>query len=80
MSDEAETAEAEFDAALAVAEKHLGAAIKEAGELGDFVAVAMIEAAVNAAVEIAGEMDIASILRDLADQIEGGADDEDDDE
>jgi dihydroxyacetone kinase DhaKLM complex PTS-EIIA-like component DhaM len=67
------TAEDLFDQALAIADKHLDAALEEAGPLSDYVAVAMVEAAVNAAVEAAGNEDIAKVLRDLADQIEKDA-------
>jgi hypothetical protein len=77
-------AEALFEQALKVAEKHLNAAMEEAGPLGPYVAVAMIEAAVNIGVEVAGPEDISEMLTDLAGQIEadGGAsnDDEEDDE
>ena len=44
-------AEAMFDKALDIAEKHLAEAMKEGGPLSSYVAVAMIEAAVNQAVE-----------------------------
>lgn len=72
-------AEEMFDQALAIADKHLDAALDEAGDLADYVAVAMVEAAVNAAVEAAGHEDIAKVLRDLADQIEKDATEEGDD-
>lgn len=73
------SAEALFDQALAIADRHLDAALDEAGPLADYVAVAMVEAAVNAAVEAAGHEDIAKVLRDLADQIEKDAAEGDDD-
>lgn len=59
-----------FEQALTLAEKHLGMAMDEAGDLADYVAVAMIEAAVNQAIEAAGHEDMIAVLRDLADQIE----------
>ena len=74
------TAEALFEKALEVADKHLDAAGKEAGPLADYVVVAMIEAAVNRAVDVAGHADIVDMLRDLATQIESDMDDEDEDE
>lgn len=77
------SAEALFDKALEIADKHLEAASGEAGPLADYVLVAMIEAAVNRAVEVAGHADIAEMLRDLAGQIEDdmeNGDDEDEDE
>lgn len=66
-----------FEQALAVAEKHLGQAMDEAGDLADYVAVAMIEVAVNQAIEAAGHEDMISVLRDLADQIESDMAEED---
>ena len=72
-------AEELFDQALAIADRHLDAALDEAGSLADYVAVAMVEAAVNAAVEAAGHEDIARVLRDLADQIEKDAEEGDED-
>ncbi|HYC04209.1 MAG TPA: hypothetical protein VED40_12995 [Azospirillaceae bacterium] len=70
-----QTAEALFEKALAIAEKHLEAAMKEAGPLSAYVAVAMIEVAVNQAVEETTHEDVVDMLHDLADQIEqdGGA-------
>ena len=59
-----------FEKALVIAEKHLDAACEESGDLADYVAVAMIEVAVNQAIDVAGHEDIVSVLRDLADQIE----------
>jgi hypothetical protein len=80
MSDDAnQTAEAMFDKALEIAEKHLERAVKEAGPLGPYVSVAMIEAAVKFAVEETSEEDVIDMLRDLAAQIEAdieGVDDE----
>ena len=79
-NDTPQTAEALFDKALEVAEKHLDAAIKEGGMLGPYVAVAMIEAAVNAAVDETSHEDVADMLRDLAAQIEADADGEDEED
>jgi len=77
-NDSNQTAEALFDKALSVAEKHLEMAIKEGGPLGPYVAVAMIEAAVNAAVDETSHEDVVDMLRDLASQIEQDADSDDD--
>jgi hypothetical protein len=76
-NDSNQTAEALFDKALSVAEKHLEMAIKEGGPLGPYVAVAMIEAAVNAAVDETSHEDVVDMLRDLASQIEQDADADD---
>lgn len=73
-----QNAEIMFDKALEVADKHLDAAIKDSGPLGDYVTVAMIEAAVNRAVDVAGHEDIADMLRDLASQIESDMNSEED--
>lgn len=84
MSDKpAASAEALFEKALEIADKHLDAAATSAGPLADYVVVAMIEAAVNRAVDVAGHDDIVDMLRDLASQIEadaGADEDEEDDE
>ncbi len=77
-NDSNQTAEALFEKALSVAEKHLEMAIKEGGPLGPYVAVAMIEAAVNAAVDETSHEDVVDMLRDLASQIEQDADADDD--
>lgn len=77
-NDSNQTAEALFEKALSVAEKHLEMAIKEGGPLGPYVAVAMIEAAVNAAVDETSHEDVVDMLRDLAAQIEQDADADDD--
>lgn len=69
------TAEAMFDKALDIAEKHLNKAVSEGGALGPYVAVAMIEAAVNRAVDETSHEDIIDMLRDLAAQIEADAED-----
>lgn len=74
-----QTAEALFEKALSVAEKHLDAAIQEGGPLGPYIAVAMIEAAVNAAVDETSHEDVIDMLRDLAAQIEADAEESDED-
>lgn len=80
MVDSAQSAEALFEKALEVADKNLDAAIKEAGPLADYVTVAMIEAAVNRAVDVAGHEDIVEMLHDLANQIEADMEEGDEDE
>jgi len=72
-NDSNQTAEALFDKALSIAEKHLEMAVKEGGPLGPYVAVAMIEAAVNVAVDETSHEDVVDMLRDLASQIEQDA-------
>jgi hypothetical protein len=62
-----------FEKALGIAEKHLERAMTEGGELSSYVAVAMIEAAVNRAVEETSHEDVVDMLRDLAKQIEEDA-------
>ena len=52
------SADAMFDKALDIAEKHLKRAIEEGGVLGPYVAVAMIEAAVNSAVDETSHEDV----------------------
>ncbi len=79
-ANEAQTAEALFEKALELSEKHLGAAMEEGGMLADYVAVAMIEAAVNRAVDLTSHGDIIDMLRDLATQIEADAQGMGDDE
>ena len=73
-----------YDKALALAEKHLESAIKSGGDLAEYLAVAMIEAAVNQSSEIADPEELADFLRELADSLIGEdddaeLDDEDDD-
>ncbi|MFM2042469.1 MAG: hypothetical protein RLY86_1045 [Pseudomonadota bacterium] len=70
------TAEQLFDKALDIAEKHLESAMKEAGPLSAYVSVAMIEVAVNQAVDETSHSDVVDMLRDLANQIEADADEE----
>ena len=67
-----------FEKALDLADKHLEIAVQEGLPLGlgAYVPIAMIEAAVNQAVEQAGQEDIAEMLRDLAEQIENDDDEE----
>ena len=71
-----------YDKALALAEKHLETAIKSSGDLADYLPVAMIEAAVNQATDIADPAELADFLRELADTIlgDGTKKGEDDDE
>lgn len=73
------TAEAMFEKALDIAEKHLEKAIADGGPLGPYVAVAMIEAAVNVAVDETSHEDVVDMLRDLAAQIEADSDEEEED-
>lgn len=82
MSEPTNTSAAEqlFDKALDLAEKHLEAAMKEGGALSGYVAIAMIEAAVNQAVEETSHTDVADMLRDLADQIEADAEEGEEEE
>ncbi len=72
------SADAMFDKALDIAEKHLKRAVEEGGVLGPYVAVAMIEAAVNTAVDETSHDDVVDMLRDLADQIEKDAENDED--
>ena len=72
------SADAMFDKALDIAEKHLKRAVDEGGALGPYVAVAMIEAAVNTAVDETSHEDVVDMLRDLANQIENDADADED--
>jgi len=78
MTDQTNSpAEAMFDKALDIAEKHLQKAMEEGGPLSSYVAVAMIEAAVNQAVEETSHEDVVDMLRDLAAQIEQDAQESD---
>ncbi|WP_207480800.1 hypothetical protein [Arenibaculum pallidiluteum] len=80
MTDESNSAaSALFEKALEVAEKHLDMAVSEGGPLGPYVAIAMIEAAVNRAVEETSHDDVIGMLRDLAQQIEADAEESEDD-
>lgn len=76
MSENDTTAEALFEKALAIAEKNLEAAMTEGGPLAAYVAVAMIEVAVNQAVEETTHQDVVDMLRDLATQIEEDGEEE----
>jgi hypothetical protein len=69
-----------YDKALALAEKHLEAAMKSSGELADFLPVAMIEAAVNQSSELADPEELADFLRELADSILGDDEGEEEEE
>ena len=62
--------EVKFESALSLAEKHLKNAISEGGILGPYVAVAMIEAAVNSSVAEISNEDVVDMLRELASQVE----------
>lgn len=75
-SETSNSAEEMFDRALDLAERHLKAAVTEGGDIGPYIAVAMIEAAVNQAVDDTSPEDVVEMLRDLANQIEADADDD----
>ncbi len=70
---EQQAAAEQFEQALNIAEKHLQAALTEQPDNADYIAVAMIEAAVNQAVAVIGPLDVSEMLRDLANQIEQDA-------
>lgn len=70
MTDEPDETEELFEKALDLADTHLDKALMAAGEMAPYVAVAMIEAAVNRAVEATSAEDVISILQDLIEQIE----------
>ena len=61
--------DANFESAFSIADTHLKHAIEEGGILAPYVAIAMIEAAVNAAVDRTESKDVIDILRDLANQV-----------
>ena len=67
-----------YDRAAEIAQKHLDMALKEGGALENLVAIMMVEAAVNAAVDATSREDIVRLLEDLVSQIE--SDDEEDGE
>ena len=69
--------EASFEKSLDVAEKHLKNAMTEGAMLGPYIAVAMIEAAVNRAVMDISPDDVVGMLRELAEQVETDANEED---
>ncbi len=69
--------EAMFDQALTLAETNLDTLMQANPDSAAYIAVAMIEAAVNRAVELATPEDVTSMLQDLIDQIEGDLSGED---
>jgi len=69
-----------YDKALALAEKHLETVIRSSGDLAEYIAVAMIEAAVNQSSELADPDELADFLRELADSIIGDDTDSDGDD
>lgn len=80
MADEDDSASEEaFNKALEIAERHLAAARAEAADVAPYISIAMLEVAANEAVDDTSEDDVAAMLRDLADQIENGGDDDADD-
>jgi len=66
-----------YDRAADIAEKHLAAALEEAEEIEYLVAVMMIEASVNMAVELTSRDDIIKLLKDLVVQIESDESEDD---
>jgi hypothetical protein len=66
-----------YDKAADIAEKHLAAALEEADEIEYLVAVMMIEASVNMAVELTSRDDIIKLLKDLVVQIESDESEDD---
>lgn len=82
MTKSEDAMEQMFEKALDISEKHLESALREDADLAPYVAVAMIEAAVNQAVEMTSPEDVTSILQDLIAQIEneGDGDDEEGDD
>jgi pantothenate kinase len=77
MSKDDEAMDEMYDKAADIAGKHLNAALDEGGELEYLVAVMMVEASVNAAVEATSRDDVIRLLRDLIEQIESDESDED---
>lgn len=69
-NDDDANMEAMYDKAADIAGKHLNAALDEGGSLEYLVAVMMVEASVNAAVEATSRDDIIRLLKDLIEQIE----------
>jgi hypothetical protein len=69
-----------FERALEIADSHLEQALRQNAELAPYISVAMIEAAVNQAIEITSPEDVVAMLHDLAGQIEADLEDEDDGE
>lgn len=76
-NDDNEDMEAMYDQAADIAGKHLNAALDEGGPLEYLVAVMMVEASVNAAVEATSREDIIRLLKDLIEQIESDEAEED---
>jgi pantothenate kinase len=76
-NDENAYMEAMYDQAADIAGKHLNAALDEGGPLEYLVAVMMVEASVNAAVEATSREDIIRLLKDLIEQIESDEAEED---
>jgi cobalamin biosynthesis protein CbiD len=72
QSEEA-SLEAAYDKAAEIAERHLAAALAETGVPDYLIAVMMIEAAVNAAVDLTSAEDILKLLQDLTEQIAADA-------
>jgi hypothetical protein len=75
--DDNDDMEAMYDKAADIAGKHLNAALDEGGPLEYLVAVMMVEASVNAAVEATSREDIIRLLKDLIEQIESDEAEED---
>ena len=78
-SDPTSPSDALYDRAAEIAEKHLNAALAESNEFEYLVAVMMIEAAVNAAVDLTSRDDIVRLLADLVQQIDQDGDEDDED-
>jgi hypothetical protein len=76
-NDENADMEAMYDQSADIAGKHLNAALDEGGPLEYLVAVMMVEASVNAAVEATSREDIIRLLKDLIEQIESDEAEED---
>lgn len=69
MADQAQY-EAIYDKALAISEKKLEDALRDGGqELAPFVAVTMIEAAVNSAADLLPLEDVAEMLQNILEQM-----------
>lgn len=79
MAKSEDAMEQMFEKALGISENHLETALREDADLAPYVAVAMIEVAVNHAVDMTSPEDVVSILQDLIGQIESEMDEEDED-
>jgi hypothetical protein len=77
MADEEAQMDEMYDQAADIANKHLNAALDESGPLENLVAIMMVEAAVNAAVDATSREDIIRLLQDLVRQIEEDETEED---